>query len=818
MIRRTLRRLTAMQPEELRFRVLCELRKLKGRAVTTLSRPAWHRSALASILDRHRQMAWSQVLDAALKRGDYRDAHGALAGHFATRRSPFPINAPELRSAVAAIRHSFPSAPEVAGARADSVISGRYDLLGYHGVRAGISPDWHADVVHRRHSPMNYWGSVPYLDPAAGDHKLIWELNRHQHWLFFGRAHALTGESRFYEAFQRQLSGWLAANPPLLGTNWASMLELAFRCLTWLWALELFAGSASRADREPWIVDLLVALDRQLTHIEHNLSHYFSPNTHLSGEALALYVAGCALPELKASGRRAAIGREILIREATRQIRADGGHAELSAHYHRYSTDFYLIAARVAQRANDPAASIFDEAARSQARYLRTICDETGERPQLGDDDGGQLFPICGRPSEDCRDTLANAAILLNEPALAIGPAPEESYWVCGPDAASRMAVESTHWPSTALNSSGYYVSRTTRGDHLVFDAGPHGFMNGGHAHADALSCTLSIAGRRVLIDPGTGTYTMDREVRDRFRSSMMHNTVVLGGRSQSQPVGAFHWRSRTTAEAPIWRSSTGCDYMEGTHAAYAPTRHTRAILAVHGIGWWILDHVFGAEPIAAENFWHLHPSWTVSHESEHVCRLTSDDSVLGIASTAPLTVLAPGQDPLAVRSPVYGTLEHAPVIKSLTMATGGATVATFFPATAEIARHLEIEDVRPSIPAGPGWRGCAFRIRWERGAMVLLAAIEAGGVAAQDTAAPSRRWGIAELQTDARVAAVIDHPAGRSEAILVNGALVCSSPGHDLVSLSRRVPLLRLAASTVAPTMHEVAGTADERLQSSSF
>ena len=61
---------------------------------------------------------------------------------------------------------------------------------------------------------------------------------------------------------------------------------------------------------------------------------------------------------------------------------------------------------------------------------------------------------------------------------------------------------------------------------------------------------------------------------------------------------------------------------------------------------------------------------------------------------------------------------------------------------------------------------------------MVLLAAIEAGGVAAQDTSAPPQRWGIAELQTDARVAAVIDRPGGRSEAILVNGAVVCVLPG----------------------------------------
>ncbi len=46
-------------------------------------------------------------------------------------------------------------------------------------------------------------------------------------------------------------------------------------------------------------MDLLLALDRQLAHIEQNLSHYFSPNTHLLGEALALYVAGRALPMLR---------------------------------------------------------------------------------------------------------------------------------------------------------------------------------------------------------------------------------------------------------------------------------------------------------------------------------------------------------------------------------------------------------------------------------------------------------------------------------------------------------------------------------------
>jgi hypothetical protein len=129
-------------------------------------------------------------------------------------------------------------------------------------------------------------------------------------------------------------------------------------------------------------------------------------------------------------------------------------------------------------------------------------------------------------------------------------------------------------------------------------------------------------------------------------------------------------------------------------------------------------------------------------------------------------------------------------------------------PASAELARHLEIEEVQLTADPGPGWHAAGFRIRWQHGAMSLLSSIESSGVAAQDTSAPLQRWGTAELQTDARLAAVIDHSGGRSEAILVNGALVSASHEHQLVSLSRRVPLLRLTASTVAPTVHEV-GTA---------
>ena len=284
------------------------------------------------------------------------------------------------------------------------------------------------------------------------------------------------------------------------------MLELALRSISWLWAIHLFTD-ADADDREPWLVDLLLALDRQLTQVERNLSHYFSPNTHLTGEALALYVAGRTLPELAGSPRRADLGRRVLLRELDRQLAADGGHSERSTHYHRYTLDFYALALIVARDTGDDAAAWrFGEAVVALGSAARLLADDRGRLPHIGDDDGGVLTPLTGRDVDDIRDSLAVAAALVARPDFAIDRAPEEALWLLGPSAVASSAVSPppSITASGALPATGYYISRSPAGDHLVIDGGPHGYLNAGHAHADALSLTLTARGVPLLIDPGT--------------------------------------------------------------------------------------------------------------------------------------------------------------------------------------------------------------------------------------------------------------------------------------------------------------------------
>lgn len=754
-----LERVGRMAPSEIVFRARTAARTRVQYISTAWRSPGWDREALAPLL-----VPSAGAIDSALERLDARDwlgAHEALAEHFHRRVSGFPVSPHALPELADRIRRRFPHAAQEAAERADAIAARRFDLLGYAGLDFSTPAgdiDWHYDPVHGRHAPRTWWSRVPFLDPAIGDHKIIWELNRHQHFLALGRAAWLTGREEYRAAFVRQFEDWLHANPPLAGINWASMLELAFRSLSWVWALHLFveppgprhpagarpamvgravlpeaAGLGAFGERalplageralprrdgrpqeeKPWLVDMLIALERQLSHVHENLSLYFSPNTHLTGEALALYVCGRALPELRPAAEWADTGRDILLAEIDRQVLPDGGHVERSTHYQRYTLDFYLLALAMARVTEDPSADRFAEAVERLALATRLYADENGRIPLIGDDDGGVLFPICGRPADDLRDSFGFAAALLGRPELAVGATPEETMWLLGnqpawiierkadrPTAArhaafrpgtsegaegdgpARRSPDEGFSPSGFMPDAGYFVSRPRPCDHLVVDAGVHGYLNGGHAHADALSLTASLGGRRLLIDPGTGTYTMSTELRDRFRHSRMHNTLTLDGRSQSVAGGPFRWNTTADARVQRWMINEALDYFEGVHDGYLPVVHRRRLLVVPGGPVIVVDTVFGDEAAhLAEVFWHLDPAWQIDGAEGRALSLrhAGGGHAWLLALGGEMDCFAGDEGGLGWHSPVYGRVEPSLTLRLATEGLAPFAIVSVF-------------------------------------------------------------------------------------------------------------------------------------------
>src|SRR6185437_15408776 len=139
---------------------------------------------------------------------------------------------------------------------AESVLAHLIPLFG-GAIETGPEVHWRRDYVHGRESGLRYFRLIPYLDFArVGDHKVIWELNRHQHLVLLAQAYRLTGRHEFFDETVRQLESWFAQNPFPRGMNWASALEVAFRALSWIWIYHLAAAAMPEDFRRRFLTAL----------------------------------------------------------------------------------------------------------------------------------------------------------------------------------------------------------------------------------------------------------------------------------------------------------------------------------------------------------------------------------------------------------------------------------------------------------------------------------------------------------------------------------------------------------------------------------
>jgi hypothetical protein len=481
------------------------------------------------------------------------------------------------------------------------ILSHRFPLLGLE-IQTGSEIAWRRDYVRGIETPKRYFRRIPYLDPGrAGDHKLVWELNRHQHLVVLAQAWLGTEDGRYLEEICSQLESWWRDNPFHRGINWASALEVAFRALSWTWVYHLAGGAMPDGVRHR----LLTSLLQHACHLEWNLSVYFSPNTHLLIEAVALHALGLLFPALPGAERRRRQGAYWVLKQMEAQVRGDGSHFEQSSYYHVYALDAFLFHAVLEE--TPPS---FRGKTASMARFLAALLGPARELPFLGDDDGGRFFHPYGPRSRFARASIATASALLD---LELPYEPEElweqAFWWLGPGVLRRTArpprltVQSQLFPDAGLAVLGH------GGLQAIVDAGPFGPGSAGHSHSDTLSLVVRSDEDEVLIDPGTYTY-VDPVWRDRFRGSAAHNTVRIDGLDQAIPAGPFRWRDVPRAELIQFAPAPEHDFVDAV-CSWRGVRHRRRILLLKDPCWLlILDEVELASDASTfhliEQFWHL--------------------------------------------------------------------------------------------------------------------------------------------------------------------------------------------------------------------
>lgn len=605
-------------------------------------------------------------------------------------QGPFFASVADRAATMAALRTVDPRYEESLRLRADRIIAGRYDLLGHQDLSFGDPVDWSLEPVSGVRAPRGHWSAIAFLDPkVAGDHKVVWELSRHHGLVTLAQAWWVTRDDRYAVACAVLLESWLDANRPKDGIHWASSLEVAFRAMSWTWMLALAGEALPRALQRRALAHLALSG----AHVERYMSTWFSPNTHLTGEALGLFTIGTSFPQLRDAARWREVGARILLDWVDRHVRPDGTYVEQSTWYHRYTTDFYIHFLALAERSGMEVRARVGAPLERLLDVLQWVARPDGHVPLIGDDDGGRLAFLDGEPAAVVSGTLATGAAMFGRGDLAHAasrPTPE-LVWLLGPaglDAWRGLGATPPSSTARAFPDGGLYVGRSDWGASasvMTIDAGPHGFMNAGHAHADALSLDLTLKGVPCLVDPGTFTYTTSPRWRDAFRATSAHNAATVDGCGSATMAGAFSWASRAESRCDAWYAG-GPVLFSGTHNGFArlapPIAYRRTVVFLPPSIWIVRDEIHGEEDHELAVHWQCAPGFTVSagadgailqHPSGLVVRLTALEGAGMVVDEGSV-------------SPAYGLRVPSARLTSRARGVGGERLTTVISENATVA------------------------------------------------------------------------------------------------------------------------------------
>lgn len=678
--------------------------------------PNWQRK-----WPRLKQMSWEELrtrtTQAAAKRLDfllYRLGHRSRSQLLKSQPSEprFFFDKPEgAANRALLLRTYLPDEAVEIIRQADNICRHSFDLLGYEHVDFGSPIDWHLDPVHGKRSPLKPWYRINFLDfDEVGDHKIIWELNRHQHLVTLAKAWCLTSNQVYTTELTSQWYSWQQANLYPLGINWASSLEVAFRSVSWLWIQHLLPEC--KALPAKFQDDLLLALEAHGRYVERYLSTYFSPNTHLLGEAAALIFLGTLCPKIPTAERWRRKGWKIISEEAERQVRPDGVYFEQSLYYHVYALDFFLHVRALAALNGHSISARFDSVIRAMLDVVQAL-STCGPPEGFGDDDGGRVFNPRRNRTEHLTDPLALGAVQYESDEHPSAALTEEAIWLFGEKAISVLGSTRSmpRSASRAFQSGGIYVICDDQPccQQMMIDGGPQGIGRAGHGHADALCIRLSLAGRRFLIDAGTYCYVSSEgeSKRDLFRGTGAHNTVRIDQLDQAIPDGPFGWNSIPNVKAELWLSGRTFDFFAGSHDGYCrlaqPVLHRRSVFHVKSGIWFVRDVLQGEGIHLLESFWHFASDVHVTGD-EGVVTATGSDKVPARVGLALLIDHNCGWN-LKISesfvSPAYGLKQAAPVVcasvESKLPKECGVLLVPFAPNT-EIGKLWAIGDNSPNV------------------------------------------------------------------------------------------------------------------------
>jgi len=501
---------------------------------------------------------------------------------------------------------------------AESLLRGSINLIGFGDHSLNYPNDWHSDrlsgyrwpLIHHLVLSHNYYGK---------EVKFPWELSRGHHWVTLAQAYRYTGDERFSQACLRDWLDWIEANPAHFGINWSCAMEVAIRLVNWLWAYTLINGSTAITPELE--LDLARILAEHGAFIERNLENRRAVTNHYVANGVGLLYAGCLLPIARGSEKWRRLGQEILWSQCVYQVYEEGTSYERSTAYHRFSLELFFAGVLLAHRYGLEVPLIVIDRLERMFEVVNAFTDAGGRFPLIGDNDSGTLLRFDLESPERADNLLKVGSTFFNRSSWARWPeAGVNALLHLGPSAHNRYAKLTSEVAqkrrSWVFPRAGWVFLRG-EGGHVSFCAGPfrqRGLV-GGHGHNDALSITVTIGERRLIIDPGTFCYFLRPELRQLFRSSAYHNTLVIDG-AEINPIQQDQISVLPNVARPriINYGETGSvSFVVGEHDGYCrlpdPVKVRRTLITdLDRLDIVIVDQVITSDVHKVEQWFHFSP------------------------------------------------------------------------------------------------------------------------------------------------------------------------------------------------------------------
>lgn len=370
--------------------------------------------------------------------------------------------------------------------KADKILAGEIEIYGNLNLNVGKNVDWHKDYVSGYEwSKDKFIFDIKYDYPKGTDIKNPWEMSRGHHLVTVSLAYKQTRDEKYAKYVMSQITDWIKNNKVYFGVNWKCTMEVGIRVCNWLVAYDLIREVVSDDFKNIFCE----SLEEHGDFIFNNLEDIGIKSNHYMSDIVGLVWLGVLCPQLKKSKKWLGFGIKEVEKEVKHQFYMDGINFEGSINYHRLVFEMLYWTRELLNT---------DEIKIIKAReYLEWITKVDGSLPQFGDNDSGIFLPI-----------------KTNYKIISSG----HKYFEKG----KVFVYKDSDWYLT-INMS---------------DVGQDG--NGGHNHNDVGSFELSLRSNNLVVDPGTGIYTANAEIRNRFRSAAIHNLSLPKGYLDDFSKGLF--------------------------------------------------------------------------------------------------------------------------------------------------------------------------------------------------------------------------------------------------------------------------------------